>query len=121
MYFISYPLCIQADLDEAIRILDRLLSRKKPLDEHEQGYLESLSHEIERYEESNVPMPNVTGAAMLRHLLDAQDLSLSAVTTATGIAVSTLSSVVNGNRQPNRRHIEKLAPFFGVAPGVFLG
>ena len=36
------PLHSEAELDEAIRVLDHLLSRKKPLDEQEQGYLESL-------------------------------------------------------------------------------
>ena len=114
------PLRSEADLDQAIKILDRLLSRKKPLDEQEQGYFDSLSHEIERYEESNVPMPKVSGTAMLRHLIEAGELTLSSVASATGIAVSTLSSVMSGKRELNRNHIEKLAAFFGVAAGVFL-
>jgi len=114
------PLRSTAELDEAIRVVDGLLSRKKALDEQEQGYLDSLSHEIERYENANEPIPDVSGAAMLRHLLDARDMTLSEVATAAGIAVSTLSSVLSGKRELNRRHIEKLAPFFGVAPGVFL-
>jgi HTH-type transcriptional regulator/antitoxin HigA len=114
------PLRSDEDLDEAIRVLDRLLCRKKPLDEQEEGYRDSLSHEIRRYEEANVPMPAVSGAAMLRHLIEARDATLSEVAAATGIAVSTISSVLNGKRELNRSHIEKLAPYFGVAPGVFL-
>jgi HTH-type transcriptional regulator/antitoxin HigA len=114
------PLRSKTELDEAVRIVDRLLCRKKPLDEQEQGYLESLSHEIERYEEANEPIPDVSGAAMFRHLIEARDTTLSQVASAAGIAVSTLSSVLNGKRELNRRHIEKLAAFFGVAPGVFL-
>jgi HTH-type transcriptional regulator/antitoxin HigA len=107
-------------LDEAIRVLDSLLCRKKPLDEQEQGYMESLSHEIERYETAHITMPDVSGAAMLRHLIEARELTLSHVAAKTGIAVSTLSSVLGGKRQLNRRHIETLAPYFHVAPGVFL-
>ena len=114
------PLRSDGELDEAIRVIDRLLSRKKHLDEQEQGYLDSLSHEIRRYEEANVPMPAVSGAAMLRHLIDARDATLSEVALGTGIAVSTISSVLGDKRELNRRHIEKLAHFFGVAPGVFL-
>ena len=57
------PLRSDAELDEAIRVIDRLLSRKMPLDEQEQGYFDSLSHEIERYEATNVPMPEVSGTA----------------------------------------------------------
>jgi len=115
------PLRSEAELDEAIHVLDGLLSRKKPLDEQEQGYFDSLGHEIERYETANIPMPDVSGAAMLRHLIDARDITLSDVAAKAGIAVSTLSSVLRGKRELNRGHIEKLAPFFGVAPGVFLG
>jgi HTH-type transcriptional regulator/antitoxin HigA len=114
------PLRSDADLDAAIRVLDRLLSRKKALDEQEQGYLESLSHEIELYEAANVAMPDVSGAAMLRHLIEARELTLSHLATKTGIAVSTLSSVLSGKRHLNRRHIEILATFFHVPPGVFL-
>ncbi len=65
-------------------------------------------------------MPAVSGAAMLRHLIDAHDATLSEVAKATGIVVSTISSVLKGKRELNRAHIEKLAAYFGVAPGVFL-
>lgn len=114
------PLRSDAELDEAIQVLDRLLSRKKPLDEQEQGYLDSLSHEIRHYEDANLPMPVVSGAALLRHLIDARDATLSDVALGSGIAVSTISSVLNGKRQLNRNHIEKLAHYFGVVPGAFL-
>lgn len=115
------PLCTDDELDEAIGVLDRLLSRKRPLDEHEQGYFDSLSHEVRLYEEANIPMPSVSGAALLRHLIDARSATLSEVASQTGIAVSTISSVLSGKRRLNRIHIENLAHYFGIAPGAFLG
>ena len=115
--FPIHPLRSDQELDHAIGVLDKLLSRKKPLDEQEQGYLESLGHEIERYEAANLPMPAVSGAAMLRHLIEARDATLSEVAVATGA----VQSVLSGKRELNRRHIERLAPHFGVEPGVFLG
>jgi HTH-type transcriptional regulator/antitoxin HigA len=114
-----HPLRSQADLDEAIAVLDDLLSRRKPLDAREQDYLESLSNEIELYEAVAYPMPAVSGAAMLRHLIDVRDATLSEVTHATGIALSTLSAILAGKRQLNRKHIQALARYFGVEPGVF--
>ncbi len=114
------PLRSDDEFAEAIRVLDRLLSHKKPLDDQEQGYLESLSHEIRRYEDVNIPMPAVSGVALLRHLIDARDATQSEVALGTGIAVSTISSVLSGKRQLNRTHIANLACYFGVAPGVFL-
>ncbi|MDB5337085.1 MAG: putative transcription regulator containing domain [Planctomycetaceae bacterium] len=114
------PLRTDTELIEAIQVLDHLLSRKKPLDEQEQGYLDSLSHEIRLSEEANVPMPAVSGVALLRHLIDAREATLSEVAIGTGIAVSTLSSVLSGKRQLNRNNITNLAVYFGVAPGLFL-
>jgi HTH-type transcriptional regulator/antitoxin HigA len=116
-----HPIRSPEDLDEAIAVLDGLLSRRKPLDEQEQDYLGSLAHEIERYEEEHVPVPDVSGADILRHLIGDRDLTLSDVAKATGIAVSTLSAVLNGKRNLNLTHIEKLARYFGVEPAVFLG
>lgn len=118
--FPLHPLRSDEELDEAIEVLDNLLVRKKPLDPQEQGYVDSLSNEIRRYEEANIPMPAVTSAGLLRHLIDSRNATLSEVTMKAGIAVSTISSVLSGKRQLNLRHIEKLANYFGVAPKVFL-
>ncbi len=115
-----HPIRSSEDLDQAIVMIDGLLSRRKPLDPQEQDYLDSLSHEVERYESVAYPMPPVTDAGMLRHLFEAKEVTLSEVAHATGIALSTLSSILKGKRHLNRTHIEKLAPYFGVQPGVFL-
>ncbi|MDB5385529.1 MAG: putative transcription regulator containing domain [Planctomycetaceae bacterium] len=114
------PLRNDDELNQAIGVLDRLLSRKKPLDDQEQGYFDSLSHEIEYYEDANVPMPEVSGIAMLRHLIDTRNATLSEVAAGAEIAVSTMSSVLGGKRKLNRTHIEKLARYFEVKPGLFL-
>ena len=79
-----------------------------------------LSHEIERCEAAAYPMPAVSGAAMLRHLIEAREATLSEVAAATGIAVSTLSAVLAKKRKLNLAHIGVLAPYFGVRPGVLL-
>jgi HTH-type transcriptional regulator/antitoxin HigA len=120
MTYPIHPIRSGDDLDRAIAMIDRLLSRRKPLDSQEQDYLDSLSHEVERYEAVAHPMPPVSDAGMLRHLIEAKEVKLSEVAEATGIALSTLSSVLTGKRHLNRTHIEKLAPYFGVQPGVFL-
>jgi HTH-type transcriptional regulator/antitoxin HigA len=114
------PIATESELDAAITVIDELLCRTKPLDPMESGYLESLSREIERYEDEAYPMPPVSDAEMVRHLIEAKEVTMSQVAAATGIAVSTISSVVAGKRQLNRNHIAKLAPYFGVEPGVFL-
>ena len=115
------PLRSEKDLDEAIAAVSDLFCRREPLNPHEQDYLDVLGHEIERYEAEAYPIPRVSEAAMLRHLLEAQGASLSATAEATGIAISTLSAVLNGKRKLNVKHIRQLSAYFGVEPGVFLG
>jgi HTH-type transcriptional regulator / antitoxin HigA len=114
------PIRTNEELDEAIAILDRISGWTRALLPEEQDYLECLAHEIERYEAENVPMPAVSGAAMLRHLVEAREATLSDVAEATGVALSTLSSVLKGKRKLNLDHIRRLAPYFGVKPAVFL-
>jgi HTH-type transcriptional regulator/antitoxin HigA len=116
-----HPIHSEEDLDQAIAVIDKVLGRRKPLDAQEKDYLESLSHEVERYETTAHPMPAVSDAGMLRHLIEAKGVKLSEVASGTGIVLSTLSSVLSGKRHLNRGHIEKLAAYFGVEPGVFLG
>jgi HTH-type transcriptional regulator / antitoxin HigA len=113
------PIRSEEEVDEAIAVLDGLLERSKPLDSQEQDYLDCLSNEIERYETEAFPMPHVSESAMLAHLMEAKGVSLSEVAEATGIALSSLSSIRSGKRRLNRTHIEKLASYFFVEPGVF--
>ena len=115
-----HPLRSDADLDDAIDMVDSLLSRSRPLDAQEKDYLDCLSHEIERYEEVVYPMPALSQADLLRQLMEARDATLSDVATGAGIAISTLSSILSEKRKLNLAHIRHLAPYFGVEPGVFL-
>jgi len=115
-----HPLRSDADLDNAIAVVDALLSRPASLDKHEQDYLGSLSHEIERYEAEAYPMPALSGADLLRELMAMRDATLSDVAAASGIAISTLSSIVNGKRKLSLNHVRALSKYFGIEPGVFL-
>src|SRR5687768_11519046 len=72
-----HPIRSDDDLDNAIAMVDSLLSRPEPLDNQEQDYLESLGHEIERYEALAYPMPPLSESALLRQLMDARDATLS--------------------------------------------
>ncbi len=115
-----HPIRSEADLDDAIAVIDTLLSRRKPLDVQERDYLDSLSHEIERYEAVAYPMPRVSGAEMLGYLIEVRGTSLSRVGKETGIAVSTLSAIASAKRKLTIGHIRCLSDYFGVEPGVFL-
>lgn len=112
------PIRSEKQLDRAIAMIDALISRDD-LRREEQDYLDVLSDLVERYETEQHPMPPVSDAAMLEHLIEAKGVSQSEVARATGVIGSTISEVLSGKRRLSRRHIGKLAKYFHVSPGVF--
>ena len=112
------PIRSDKELDEAVRMVDSLLDRRNLISE-EEDYLEVLGDLIEQYESEAHPMPPVSDAEMLRHLIEAKGVSQTQISDATGIADSTISEVLKGKRSLNRNHIGKLARYFNVSPDVF--
>jgi len=75
---------------------------------------------VEKFETENHPLPAVSDAEVLRHLIGARGESQTQVAAGAGIAESTVSAVLAGKRGLNRKHITALARYFSVSPAVFL-
>jgi HTH-type transcriptional regulator/antitoxin HigA len=112
------PLRSDEGLDEAVQVVDSLVS-KPSLSQEEQDYLEVLGGLVEAYETEVHPMPPLPDAELLRHLIDAKGVSQTEVAEGTGIADSTISEVLKGKRFLNRVHIAKLSRYFKVSADVF--
>ena len=113
------PIRSDKELRGALTVIDRLLDQERLANE-EQDYLDVLSSLVERYEKERRPMPSVSDAEMLHHLIEAKSVAQVQVARATGISESTISAVLAGNRRLNREHIEKLARYFHVGAQAFL-
>jgi HTH-type transcriptional regulator/antitoxin HigA len=113
------PIRSEAELDRAIATIDALLDQDRR-NSDEEDYLDVLSDLVEKYEDEHEPMPSVSGAELLRFLIESQETTQAKVATATGIAESTISEILAGKRELNRKHIEALSRHFHVNPGVFL-
>ena len=114
------PIRSHEELDAAITRLNELLARSKSLTEEEYDYLECLSHEIEYYEEENIPMRRVGPPESIRRLIETRELTASEVARGAGIAVSTLSAILNGKRKLNLDHIARLARYFRLEQAFFV-
>lgn len=112
------PIQTEAELDQAIEVIDALLDKGK-LDPGEADYLDVLSDLVEGYEEEAFPQPEVPDADMLRFLMEAKGVNQKAMVQGSGIATSTISAVLAGKRLLNRSQIGRLAKYFLVEPGVF--
>ena len=113
------PLRSEADLDEAMVILDALVV-KDALSAAEADYLAVLSDLVEQYEAEAHPIPPASDAALLQHLLEAQSVTPREVAQATGMDMATLAAVLAGTRHLTREQIGQLARYFQVSPSVFV-
>jgi len=120
---LTFPLSsIRSDehLDEAQRVMDHLLAKGK-LDDGEETYLDALSDLVGVYEDEHHAIEPASDADMLRHLLEAKDVTQAQLSQEAGIAKSTISEVLAGKKPFSRTMIRKLADYFNVDVSVLAG
>ena len=105
-------------LARAQEFLDELL--KRDLDEGGDAYLDAMSDLIEIYEATHEPSPDAPPEDVLRELVNSCELSQQALSRAVGIAQSTISAILTGDRKMTTEHIMKLSRHFNVSPAAFL-
>lgn len=113
------PLRSDADLDSAIEMIDRLIDRPV-LGTGEQDYLDVLARLVEDYEAEHIHIPPVSGVAMLRHLMEENNLKQADLAGLFG-GKSVISEVLSGKRQLSKQHIQRLSERFKLPADVFMG
>ena len=105
-------------LGQATALVDELLQKR--LDRGAQEYLDALSDLIATYEDEHAPIPDASESDVLRELMRSSGRTQTALSRAVGIAQSTLSAILAGEREMTKSHMIALAKFFNVPPSVFL-
>ena len=100
-------------LVQAQRVMDGLLIKRK-LTHGEELYLDALSDLVAIYEDEHHAIEPAPDADMLRHLMQAKGVTQTQVSQQAGIAKSTISEVLAGERPFSRQMIRKLADYFKV-------
>lgn len=95
-----------------------LLVTKGTLDDGEVLYLDALSDLVGAYEDVHYPIRPASDADMLRHLMDAKDVTQAELHRQTGIPKSTISEVLAGKKTFSKGMIRTLADFFKVDTSV---
>jgi HTH-type transcriptional regulator/antitoxin HigA len=107
----------EAQLDATQKVMDRLLAKGK-LDAGEEMYLDALSDLVATYEDIHYPIEAASDADMLRHLMDAKEVSQTQLHQQAGIPKSTISEILAGKKPFSKAIIRTLADYFNVSPGV---
>jgi HTH-type transcriptional regulator/antitoxin HigA len=118
----AFPLAsIKSDehLAEAQEVMDRLLAEGE-LDHGEEIYLDALSDLVASYEDDHHAIGPASDADMLRHLLEAKEITPAQLSKETGLAKSSLSEVLAGKKPFSRRMIRKLADYFRIDVSILM-
>jgi HTH-type transcriptional regulator/antitoxin HigA len=100
-------------LKEAQRVIDGLLTRGT-LQSGEMIYLDALSDLVATYEDEHHVIEPASDADLLRHLMDAKNISQAELSRDTGLAKSTISEVLAGKKPFSRQMMRTLADYFEV-------
>ncbi len=109
----------QVQLAAAQTVIDRLLGNGT-LDDGEELYLDALSDLVGAYEDIHYPIAPASDADMLRHLMDAKDVTQAELHRQTGIPKSTISEMLAGKKAFSKAIIRSLAGFFKVDASVLV-
>ena len=101
-----------------LEIVESLLSRKN-LTPEEDTLLELLVKLIEDFEENHYQLNASTPHSRLVHLMDARSLEIADLVEIIG-TIETVTEIVNGQLEINKKQAEALGKFFHVNPGLFL-
>ena len=117
----SFPPRPIRDDDEhrrTVEVVNGLLDRPA-LTPDEEDYLDVLGLLIADYEDSIYEHPEFTPVERLRHLMEEHALTQAELARRTGVAVTSLSDILNGKRRISPRVRAKLAECFGVPASFF--
>ena len=103
----------------AVKRLNELLDEIGEDEKHPlYSLLDTLGTLIEAYEDEHHPIPDSSGADVLRYLMDEHGLTQSSLPEIGSQGV--VSEVLNGKREMNVRQIRLLAKRFKVSTAVFV-
>jgi HTH-type transcriptional regulator/antitoxin HigA len=109
----------EREYNAAVKRLNALLDEIGDNEKHPlYGLLDTLGTLIHAYEEEHYPIPDATGAEVLRFLMDEHGLTQSDLPEVGSQGV--VSEILNGKRELNVRQVRLLAEKFKVSSAVFL-
>ena len=112
------PIHDKVAYENAIEVLDAMAGYK--LNTEQEDYFEALSSLVEVYERQHVAEPKVTGLNLLRHLVEANEVTAADLSHILGRDRSLGVRILNGERQLTVEHIKKLAEHFGLPAQAFI-
>ena len=109
----------EREYNAAVKRMNELLDEIGTNEKHPlYGLLDTLGTLIHAYEEEHFPIPESTGAEILRFLMDENGMTQSDLSEIGSQGV--VSEILKGKRELNIRQVRVLAKKFKVSPAAFV-
>jgi HTH-type transcriptional regulator/antitoxin HigA len=109
----------ERDYNAAVKRMNELLDEIGTNEKHPlYSLLDTLGTLVHAYEEEHIPIPDSTGADVLRFMMDEHGLTQSDLSEIGSQGV--VSEILNGKRELNIRQIRALAKKFKVTAAAFV-
>ncbi|MBI5963118.1 MAG: transcriptional regulator [Chloroflexi bacterium] len=109
----------EREYNAAVKRLNELLDEIGDNEKHPlYGLLDTLGTLVHAYEEEHYPIPDATGAEVLRFLMDEHGLTQSDLPEVGSQGV--VSEILNRKRELNIRQVRSLAEKFRVSSAAFI-
>ncbi len=116
--FAPRPIRSEDEHRRAIAVVNDLLDRPT-LSQDEEDYLDVLGLLIADYEDSIYEHPEFTPVDRLRYIMKEHSLTQAELARRAGVAVTSLSDILNGKRRISPTVRAKFAKCFGVSSSFF--
>jgi HTH-type transcriptional regulator/antitoxin HigA len=115
------PIRTKRELSQAMKIAGQLATYDEgTLPRGEQDYLDTITVLIEDHQRRHsTAMPKVTPLAMLKHLMEERDMTITDLGRVIG-SQSNASLILSGKRAISRRVMGLLSEYFRVSPSAFV-
>jgi HTH-type transcriptional regulator/antitoxin HigA len=105
------------ELDAALEVVNRLMSKKRTAEEDELFLL--VSSLVEAYEDKHHAIEPLLPVELLKEMMADRGLKQKDIAPIFG-SQGVTSEVLNGKREINKNHAKKLAEFFNVPVALFI-
>jgi len=118
--FLPRPIHDAVAYRNTVEIADSFAGFEDRMTADQNDYFDLLCELIAKYETANVKPSKLGGTALLKHLIDEQELSGAGLSRLLGKSASLGPMILRGERKITANHAVSLGRYFGLRPDVFL-
>jgi HTH-type transcriptional regulator/antitoxin HigA len=118
--FLPRPIRDYVDYANTSEAADAMALWQDEFNRDQADYFDLLCTLIEEYDEKNVKWPQVSGLDVLKHLMEAQNLTAADLSRLLGGSRNLGAMILRGERRLTLDHVRILAQRFGVSSDLFV-